>query len=170
MLGFDRDWAASIMADNSEKDTETGCVLWTGSINHGGYGIVRRGPWLRSGMMAHRIAVYLSGRDVPEGMVVDHMCRVRRCVNPEHLRVVTRGQNVLENSLSPAAIRKAMKVCPKCELPFDKRRPDGTRRCSGCDAAYARDFWHRKKVDPEWHKHNKALRRAAHHRRKERVA
>ena len=43
---------------------------------------------------AHRIAWELRNGPVPDGMVVDHLCRVRRCVNAAHLRVVTQKENV----------------------------------------------------------------------------
>jgi len=46
---------------------------------------------------AHRIALELSGIRIPAGMVVDHKCRVRHCVNPDHLYVGTHKNNVLDN-------------------------------------------------------------------------
>lgn len=68
------------------------CWIWIGAIGHG-YGILRL---LSRGIYdyAHRISVRLDGRDIPDGMHVDHLCRNTRCVNPAHLEVVTPAVNL----------------------------------------------------------------------------
>jgi hypothetical protein len=78
----DRFWA-------KVKKTET-CWNWTGSKSDNGYGrVLIEG---RSGY-AHRVAYELSTGPIPDGAVIDHRCRVRDCVNPGHLRIVTNKQN-----------------------------------------------------------------------------
>lgn len=62
--------------------TESGCWLWDGPVNEKGYG--------RDGQLrAHRIAYELFNGAIPDGMTVDHMCRVRCCINPAHLQLMT---------------------------------------------------------------------------------
>lgn len=69
------------------KSTVNDCWLWTGNISPNGYG--RFGK-----IYAHRYA-YISEYDgIPEGLDLDHLCRVRHCVNPRHLEPVTRKENV----------------------------------------------------------------------------
>lgn len=69
----------------------TSCWLWEGTISRSGYGVVRSGNKQK---VAHR-AIYLElVGEIPEGMFLDHICHVRHCVNPEHLRIVTRAQNM----------------------------------------------------------------------------
>lgn len=72
-------------------DETTGCWPWTGPVNPAGYGYI-----CCCGVMvgAHRIAyLHFRGRVEP-GLTLDHLCRVRRCVNPDHLEPVSRGENV----------------------------------------------------------------------------
>jgi HNH endonuclease len=77
----------------AKVDKSGDCWLWTASVAHNGYGKFGVGYKVRS---AHSFAYELTVGPVPPGMEIDHSCRVPSCVNPAHLRVVTRKQN-LEN-------------------------------------------------------------------------
>lgn len=73
-----------------------GCWNWIGGKDDRGYGFFyfRGNTW-----RAHRVSLALAGVEVPEGtktspLVIDHMCRNLACVRPDHLRVVTRLDNV----------------------------------------------------------------------------
>ena len=68
-----------------------GCWLWTAHRNADGYGVFRFDGQMGG---AHRFAYRLLVGPVPEGMELDHLCRVRHCVNPDHLEVVTHAENV----------------------------------------------------------------------------
>lgn len=78
---------------------ESGCTEWQGGVNDAGYGILCAD---NSRIRAHRAAWEAHNeREVPDGMVVDHICGNRKCVKPDHLRVVDRALNtqyrVVEN-------------------------------------------------------------------------
>ena len=67
-----------------------GCLIWTGHKDRYGYGWVRIvGKYKR----AHRAAYEFENGQIPDGLVIDHMCHVRACVNHEHLRLVTVAVN-----------------------------------------------------------------------------
>lgn len=84
-------WASQV-----ERDTETGCLLWVGYRDIGGYGrIVARRTGRRSPLLVHRVAyVAATGADIPDGLLLDHLCRVRNCVEPSHLRPCTHQANM----------------------------------------------------------------------------
>jgi hypothetical protein len=64
------------------------CWNWPGPINKiNGYGYIM-------GMTAHRLAYIRSKGPVPDGYDIDHLCRNRSCVNPDHLEAVTRRDNI----------------------------------------------------------------------------
>lgn len=67
-----------------------GCWLWCGYLESTGYGRceVNRVRW-----RVHRLSYTLRYGDIPNGLVLDHLCRVRNCVNPDHLEAVTSGEN-----------------------------------------------------------------------------
>lgn len=62
-----------------------GCWLWTGYLDKDGYGQFTYEKVMR----AHRASILLHGGELISGLVVDHLCRVRNCVNPLHLKQVT---------------------------------------------------------------------------------
>lgn len=69
----------------------TGCWLWLGGMYPSGYGNLRDRP--NKDRVAHRWSYRHFVGAIPEGMQIDHLCRVRLCVNPRHLEVVTNREN-----------------------------------------------------------------------------
>jgi hypothetical protein len=120
--------------DNSIKRFESfykkvgNCFEWQNHIDRDGYGSFYFMKKLRR---AHRVAWYFKNGEIPKGMVIDHICKNRKCVNVEHLRCVSKRQNNLENSVSVGAINANKTTC-KYGHPFD--RFYGQRYCSICQA------------------------------------
>lgn len=117
--------------------TEGECWPWVGHINKSGYGAFT----ISAGkiFLAHRISFDLFNEKVIETLVIDHICKNRRCVNPKHLRQVYSGINVTENSDSPSAENKLKTHCPKGHeyneeniyIATTKRKTKG-RACRTC--------------------------------------
>lgn len=112
------------------------CWLWTGGLTHDGYGRFYRGliDGVNRFTIASRFAYEALVGPIPDGLQVDHLCRVRRCVNPAHLRLLTGRENKLAGDTINA--RNAAKThCPK-NHPYDAVNtyltPDGRRDCRTC--------------------------------------
>jgi hypothetical protein len=120
-----------------EPEPNTGCWLWVGHIQPNGYGTIRTGSLLsdsRAMSYAHRVAYKLLVGPVPVGLQVDHLCRVRQCVNPAHLEPVSPAVNTGRGS-SPST-RTAREG--RCQRGHDltaeniKVRSNGKRSCRRC--------------------------------------
>lgn len=88
------------------------CWPWHGALTLEGYGIfaVAAGGAERRIFCAHRLAYQLIRGPIPAGMQLDHLCRVRHCVNPTHVEVVTSAEN---NRRSAASVRRERQVAAK---------------------------------------------------------
>jgi hypothetical protein len=126
---------------NVDRKADTECWSWLGRT-HGGYGDF----WLNGrGMRCHRASYILNHGPIAPGLVIDHVCRNRSCVNPAHLRAVTPKQNTLENSSSVTAINAAKTHCirghPLTPDNLDSRGLKlGWRQCKACKNAFLRRY------------------------------
>lgn len=107
------------------------CWLFTGGLSSHGYATIRLD---RHDVLVHRAVYEMLVGKVPEGLVLDHLCRVRHCANPDHLEPVTCRENLMRGATDAA--RKASWTHCLSGHPFDEvntaRRSDGTRRCRAC--------------------------------------
>ncbi len=106
------------------------CWLWTGRLNRGGYGV----GYADRAVRVHRWAYELLHGPIPDGLDIDHLCRVRRCVNPAHLEAVTRREN-LRRGNGVGAQHAKQTHCVHGHA-FDEAntywRRDGSRDCRAC--------------------------------------
>ena len=121
------------------------CTVWRGHLDKDGYGIFF---FRRLNRKAHRVSYYANVGDIPAGMVVDHVCNVRNCVEPSHLRILTPRENSLD-SRSPAAINARKTHC-RYGHSFDKVY-GGQRYCSVCERSKSR------KLAAKWRREDKVM-------------
>lgn len=131
------------------QHTPTKCIEWTGAIDGDGYGRkLIGGKW----KLAHRLEYEKKNGLIPQRMVIDHLCRNRRCVNPEHMEVVTSAQNTRRGN--GIASLNAKKVFCKNGHPLngDNLEPDkgGRRQCKTCARARWRAYRARKIKEGTW--------------------
>jgi hypothetical protein len=74
------------------------CWVWQGGTTPAGYGLIYAPQGSSRLKAAHRVAYELEIGPIPQGMEIDHICRRRNCVNPDHLRTATRSQNLQNTS------------------------------------------------------------------------
>lgn len=112
-------------------DKTEGCWLWLGTITPNGYGIYHYKGTRQS---AHRAVYETKVGPIPEGFVIDHLCRNRACVNPDHLEPVTQKTNVNRGNqmiLKTHCIRGHLRADPNL---YYHRLKDGRlkRLCRAC--------------------------------------
>lgn len=117
------------------------CWTWRGGVTSNGYGtFTDRGRRVS----AHRYAYEQSRGAIPAGLVLDHLCRNRRCVNPDHLEAVSERVNILRGT-SPSASNVHRTHCPRGhEYSVENTRTcrRGKRTCRACQRA----SWHARKA------------------------
>src|SRR3990167_1572712 len=112
-------------------DNSGACWLWTASQWGGGYGQFWDGS---RNVVAHRFAYELLVGSIPDGLEIDHLCRVRNCVNPLHLQPVTTRENTLRGE-GPSAINAVRSECIHGHAFSPSNTyisKDGKRSCRTC--------------------------------------
>lgn len=115
------------------------CIAWVGMTTRHGYGWVQinHGKKVKR-MMAHKFAWELTNGKVPEGLVLDHVCRNKGCVNPAHLEPVTNAENVRRGAKFITHCPRGHEYTP--ENTYYMKRNRTHRKCRAChrDQEYER--------------------------------
>lgn len=113
------------------------CWLWKSTVGRNGYGYFRT---TKRNRLAHRVAYELVVGPIPDGLHLDHLCRVRHCVNPSHLEPVTPGENIRRGE--PANRTH----CPREHeyTPENTRVRGGKRHCLACHRIHQANYLARK--------------------------
>lgn len=113
----------------------SGCWIWTASLDGKGYGQINIDGQMHR---AHRAAYRAFRGEIPDGLVLDHLCKTPMCVNPWHLEAVTQKENIRRGMSGQATIERAKKIthCPRGhEYNYENThiRPlTGARSCREC--------------------------------------
>lgn len=108
-----------------------GCFVWTGVKNNMGYGML---AIAHIPCLAHRVSYRLFVGEIKDGMVLDHLCRNRFCVNPAHLEQVTSKENT-RRGISPCSENANKTECKRGHL-FTKENTilvKNGRQCRACN-------------------------------------
>ena len=121
-------------------DQSTGCWVWNAALDRDGYGAI---TVARRKYRAHRaLWIVANCSDVPE-QTLDHICRNRACVNPNHLEPTSHKTNTLRGNALTAINARKTRCVQGHELTPDNVKPSGIKRsrrnCLECDRTYKRE-------------------------------
>ncbi len=101
-----------------DRGYESPCWVWQWALTQGGYGSIRRrAPFFEA--YAHRHYYRLKHGPIEQGLELDHLCKIRRCVNPAHLEPVTSAENTRRGTvtkLKPWQVRAMRRAHEEIEL------------------------------------------------------
>lgn len=112
-----------------ERIPEAGCWIWMGGCTSGGYGRC-------CGKYAHRLSYEMHIGEIPQGLEIDHLCRIHCCVNPAHLEPVTHKVNLNRGMCADVQRSRhaARTHCPQGHAYDDENTYfyPGGRKCKSC--------------------------------------
>ncbi len=128
--------------DRVEKQ-EGGCWIWQAGEPGSGYGQLTVGS--DKGLRAHRLVYANLAEALIPGLVLHHICGVRRCVNPQHLVQLTRRSHILLEPQGASEANRRKTHCPNGhpysgENVFSKPSDNGRRRCRTCTRESQRSY------------------------------
>lgn len=140
-------WVDRFLARIPDEPDEQNCWNWQGGVHASGYAGFKKNKDHKQ-QYAHRVSYELFRGPIPDGLTIDHLCRNRGCVNPEHLEAVPIGVNVRRGH-NPCARNARKTHCLRGHpLSGDNlivTRP-GHRGCRTCKAAKDHERYHRNKA------------------------
>ena len=127
----------SSICDINSSYNSTYCIVWTGWLNHNGYGeFTITKNTIKKHYRAHVVAYELKYGKVLEGYIVHHKCYNRKCINPDHLEPKTIEENLMDDS--SRALAKLNKIKTHCKRGHEFTSKNtrvtkvGTRECREC--------------------------------------
>lgn len=118
----------------SKVDKTDTCWLWTAGTDKDNYGVFRAD---HSNWRAHRLTYEDTFGPIPDGLVIDHLCRVHNCVNPYHTEPVTNGVNIMRGDTFPARNAAKTHCCKGHEYTPEntglQSGPTKKRYCRQCE-------------------------------------
>lgn len=131
-----------VLAEHS-KPLPNGCIVWIGRLNRDGYGqSQRRSPKIH---LAHRLAYFVKHGHLPKE--IDHICRNRACVNPDHLQEVSHTENMRRGAVGNVNRNKTH--CPNGHPLSGKNLRIAIsggyarRKCRTCEAYWNKRWYQR---------------------------
>ena len=116
------------------EDPNSGCWIWTGGLRRGGYG---QATINCRGVIAHRLFYEQLVAPIPDGLVSHHICGVRRCVNPQHIEILSHAEH---------KSRHRLKVCRRGTHQMVGYNVMSNTGCRACHNEKSRR-WRRKHID-----------------------
>lgn len=139
-------------------EPNSGCWLWDGAVTNKGYPVTSK-------LRAHRVVYTKLVGPIPNGLVLDHKCRVRCCCNPDHLEPITNRENILRG-VGVAAVNAVKMVCDSGHSLSDAYvSKKGHRTCRACAVIERRGRRPQQRLyEAAWREANRDKTRAAQKR------